>query len=91
MVVRGDVQRVLSLAQLFGWELSANPEVGVLMQFVNYIFILSSDCFAGHDEVVMKSLDTWRPLGVAGVSLSSEGDFVMILVIKVLVSDVLGH
>jgi len=32
MVVRGEVLPVLPLAQLIGWEQSANPEVGVLMQ-----------------------------------------------------------
>ncbi|MHB0927198.1 MAG: chemotaxis protein CheA [Gallionellaceae bacterium] len=91
MVVRGEVLPVLSLAQLIGWEQSANPEVGVLMQFGNNSFILSADGFAGHDDVVIKSLDTFRPKGVAGVTMSSEGDIVLILDIKELLSDVRGH
>jgi len=91
MVVRGEVLPVLPLAQLIGWEQSINPEVGVLMQFGNNSFILSADGFAGHDDVVIKSLDTFRPKGVAGVTMSSEGDIVLILDIKELLSDVRGH
>ncbi|MBW8077401.1 MAG: chemotaxis protein CheA, partial [Gallionella sp.] len=73
MVVRGEVLPVLPLAQLIGWESGAAPEVGVLMQVNNNSFILSADGFAGHDDVVIKSLDTFRPKGVAGVTMSSEG------------------
>ncbi|HEU0283456.1 MAG TPA: chemotaxis protein CheA [Gallionella sp.] len=91
MVVRGEVLPVLSLAQLIGWEQTDNPEVGVLMQFGSNSFILSADGFAGHDDVVIKSLDTFRPKGVAGVTMSSEGDIVLILDIKELLSDVRGH
>lgn len=91
MVVRGEVLPVLPLAQLIGWDASANPEVGVLMQFGNNSFILSADSFAGHDDVVIKSLDTFRPKGVAGVTMSSEGDIVLILDIKELLSDVQGR
>jgi two-component system chemotaxis sensor kinase CheA len=32
--------------------------------------------------VVIKSLDTFRPKGVAGVTMSSEGEIVLILDIK---------
>ena len=91
MVVRGEVLPVLPLAQLIGWEADRTPEVGVLMQFGNNSFILSADSFAGHDDVVIKSLDTFRPKGVAGVTMSSEGDIVLILDIKELLSDVKGR
>ncbi len=92
MVVRGEVLPVLPLAQLIGWNASdKEPEVGVLMQIGNNSFILSADGFAGHDDVVIKSLDTFRPKGVAGVTMSSEGDIVLILDIKELLSDIRGH
>jgi two-component system chemotaxis sensor kinase CheA len=91
MVVRGEVLPVLPLAQLIGWESGIAPEVGVLMQVGNNSFILSADGFAGHDDVVIKSLDTFRPKGVAGVTMSSEGDIVLILDIKELLSDVKGR
>jgi two-component system chemotaxis sensor kinase CheA len=88
MVVRGEVLPVLPLAQLIGWGQGGTSEVGVLMQFGNNSFILSADSFAGHDDVVIKSLDTFRPKGVAGVTMSSEGDIVLILDIKELLSDI---
>ncbi|HEX5338569.1 MAG TPA: chemotaxis protein CheA [Gallionella sp.] len=91
MVVRGEVLPVLPLSQLIGWEPSGTQEVGVLMQFGNNSFILSADGFAGHDDVVIKSLDTFRPKGVAGVTMSSEGDIVLILDIKELLGDIRGH
>lgn len=91
MVVRGEVLPVLPLAQLIGWDASDKEhEVGVLMQFGSSSFILSADGFAGHDDVVIKSIDTFRPKGVTGVTMSSEGDIVLILDIKELLSDVNG-
>ena len=91
MVVRGEVLPVLPLARLIGWEQGVEPEVGVLMQVGNNSFILSADGFAGHDDVVIKSLETFRPKGVAGVTMSSEGEIVLILDIKELLSDVRGN
>lgn len=82
LVVRGEVLPVMSLARLIGWEDNGQPEVGVLMQIGGSSFILSADGFAGHDDVVIKSLDTFRPKGVAGVTMSSEGEIVLILDIK---------
>lgn len=86
MVVRGEVLPVLSLAKLIGWEESGQSEVGVLMQMGNYSFILTADGFDGHDDVVIKSLDTFRPKGVAGVTMSSEGKIVLILDVKELLA-----
>jgi len=87
MVVRGEVLPVRSLASLIGWPDSGKSEVGVLMQVGNQSFILSADGFAGHDDVVIKSLDTFRPQGVAGVTMSSEGEIVLILDIKELLGE----
>ena len=58
------------------------------MQFANNSFILSAEGFAGHDDVVIKPLDTFRPRGVAGVTMSSEGDIVLILDIKELLGEI---
>ena len=91
MVVRGEVLPVLPLTQMIGWGNSDHSEVGVLMQFGSNSFILTADGFVGHEDVVIKSLDTFRPKGVAGVTMSSEGDIVLILDIKELLSDVRGH
>jgi two-component system chemotaxis sensor kinase CheA len=90
MVVRGEVLPVLPLTQLIGWGSNEKSEVGILMQFGNNSFILTADGFVGHEDVVIKSLDTFRPKGVAGVTMSSEGDIVLILDIKELLNDVRG-
>ena len=86
MIVRGEVLPVLSLAKLIDWPESGKSEVGVLMQMGSYSFILTADGFDGHDDVVIKSLDTFRPKGVAGVTMSSEGKIVMILDVKELLT-----
>jgi len=91
MIVRGEVLPVLPLTQLIGWGSSERSEVGVLMQFGSNCFILTADGFVGHEDVVIKSLDTFRPKGVSGVTMSSEGDIVLILDIKELLGDVRGR
>jgi two-component system chemotaxis sensor kinase CheA len=87
MVVRGEVLPVLSLASLIGWDQTGKPEMGVLMQIDKNSFILLADGVAGHDDVVIKSLDTFRPKGVAGVTMSSEGEIILILDIKELLGE----
>lgn len=87
MVVRGEVLPVIMLSDMIGWEPSEASEVGVLMQMENRSFILAADGFVGHDDVVIKSLDTFRPKGVAGVTMSSDGEIVLILDIKELLSE----
>ncbi|MBW8072566.1 MAG: chemotaxis protein CheA [Ferrovum sp.] len=82
LVVRGEILPMVSLAQLLHWEESNQAHTGVLMQVENQSFILSVDGFDGHDDVVIKSLDTFRPNGVAGVTMSSDGEIVLILDIK---------
>lgn len=91
MIVRGEVLPVLPLTQLIGWGSNDRSEVGVLMQFGSNSFILTADGFVGHEDVVIKSLDTFRPKGVAGVTMSSEGDIVLILDIKELLGDARGR
>jgi len=91
MVVRGEVLPVISLASLIGWEQTDKSEVGVLMQIEKNSFILSADGFAGHDDVVIKSLDTFRPKGVAGVTMSSEGEIVLILDVKELFASLINE
>ncbi len=82
IVLRGEVLPVLPLAGLIGWEPSDKSEVGVLLRVGANSFILTAEGFAGHDDVVIKSLDTFRPKGVAGVTMSSEGEIVLILDVK---------
>ena len=86
MIVRGEVIPVMSLAGLIGWQEHPGPKVGVLIQSAETQFILVVDSFTGRDDVVIKSLDAFRPKGVAGVTMSAEGEIVLILDVKELLS-----
>ena len=82
MVVRGEVLPILPLATMLGWEIDRTPEYGVLMQTAEQSFILAIDSFAGREDAVIKSLDDFRPKGVAGVTTLSNGQIVLILDMK---------
>ncbi|MBI4741953.1 MAG: chemotaxis protein CheA [Betaproteobacteria bacterium] len=87
LVVRGEILPVIALSRLLGWPQLQSPEYGVLMQTSDRSFILSVDSFAGRDDAVIKSLDDFRPRGVAGVTTLSNGQIVLILDMKELLSD----
>ena len=82
MVVRGEVLPIMPLATLLGWDQVQTPEYGVLMQSAEQSFILAIDSFAGREDAVIKSLDDFRPKGVAGVTTLSNGQIVLILDMK---------
>jgi two-component system chemotaxis sensor kinase CheA len=82
MVVRGEVLPIMPLSTLLGWEQVQTPEYGVLMQSAEQSFILAIDSFAGREDAVIKSLDDFRPKGVAGVTTLSNGQIVLILDMK---------
>lgn len=91
LVVRGEVLPVISLARLLGWPLTQYPEYGVFMQTAERSFILAVDSFAGRDDAVIKSLEDFRPRGVAGVTTLSNGQIVLILDMKELLADLGQH
>ena len=91
LVVRGEVLPVVALSRLLGWPQLQTPEYGVLMQTAERSFILSVDSFAGRDDAVIKSLDDFRPRGVAGVTTLSNGQIVLILDMKELLTDINAH
>nr|MBL8412377.1 chemotaxis protein CheA [Dechloromonas sp.] len=91
LVVRGEVLPVISLARLLGWPLTQYPEYGVFMQTAERSFILGVDSFAGRDDAVIKSLEDFRPKGVAGVTTLSNGQIVLILDMKELLADLGQH
>ena len=91
LVVRGEVLPVISLASMLGWPLERYPEYGVFMQTTERSFILGVDSFAGRDDAVIKSLEDFRPKGVAGVTTLSNGQIVLILDMKELLADLGQH
>ena len=91
LVVRGEVLPVVALSRLLGWPQLQTPEYGVLMQTAERSFILSVDSFAGRDDAVIKSLDDFRLRGLAGVTTLSNGQIVLILDMKELLTDLNAH
>jgi two-component system chemotaxis sensor kinase CheA len=87
MVVRGEVMPIYPLNYLLGWVPERIPEYGVLMQTAEQTFILAIDGFMGREDAVIKSLEDFRPKGVAGVTTLSNGQIVLILDIKELLGD----
>lgn len=87
MVVRGEVLPILPLSALLGWPQERPPEYGVLMHTAELSFILAIDSFAGREDAVIKSLDDFRPKGVAGVTTLSNGQIVLILDMKELLGN----
>ena len=88
MVVRGEVMPIYPIAHLLGWTPEQVPEYGVLMQTADHTFILAIDGFMGREDAVIKSLEDFRPKGVAGVTTLSNGQIVLILDMKELLADV---
>jgi len=86
MMVRGEVLPLLPLCSLLGWVPERVPEYGVLMQATDTSFILAIDGFAGREDAVIKSLEGFRPKGVAGVTTLSNGQIVLILDMKELLT-----
>ncbi len=79
LVVRDEILPIRSLSSLLGWEDHGMPTYGVLMQSAENSFILGIDSFIGRDDVVIKPLQNIRPRGIAGATLSGEGDVVLVL------------
>ncbi|HUY02916.1 MAG TPA: chemotaxis protein CheA [Rhodocyclaceae bacterium] len=86
LVVRGEVLPMLPLSTLLGWPQERVPEYGVLMQTTEASFILAVDSFAGREDAVIKSLEDFRPKGVAGVTTLPNGQIVLILDMKELLA-----
>jgi two-component system, chemotaxis family, sensor kinase CheA len=86
MVVRGEVMPIYTLRGLLGWAADGIPEYGVLMQTAEHAFILAIDGFMGREDAVIKSLEDFRPKGVAGVTTLSNGQIVLILDMKEILS-----
>jgi two-component system chemotaxis sensor kinase CheA len=87
MVVRGEVMPLYPISHLLGWSAEKVPEYGVLMQTSEQTFILAIDGFMGREDAVIKSLEDFRPKGVAGVTTLSNGQIVLILDMKELLAD----
>jgi two-component system chemotaxis sensor kinase CheA len=79
IVVRSQVLSVRSLGSLLGWESSAPPAYGIVMQCRQICFVLAVEDYVGREDVVIKPLADIKPSGVAGATLAGDGSVVLIL------------
>ncbi|MEO1765870.1 chemotaxis protein CheA [Thiobacter aerophilum] len=86
LVVRDEVLPVKTLAGIIGWPEEGPPSFGVLMQSGESTFVLAIDGFIGRDDVVIKPLQGIKPHGVAGATLSGDGQVVLVLDMEALLS-----
>ncbi len=89
LVVRGEVIPLLDLATLIGKETKNKNKVGVLAISGNKKCILAVDTLVGQDEVMIKPLEGVKPAGVAGATLSGEGELVLVLELRELLDKML--
>lgn len=76
--MRGEVLPVIDLAPLLGRERDEGA-IGLVIQMAARALVLAVDSFVGQDEVVIKALDGFKPRGVAGATLASDGALVLVL------------
>jgi two-component system chemotaxis sensor kinase CheA len=78
IVIRGEVLPVIGLADLLQVERGPGG-VGLVIHEGGGSLVLSVDGFVGQDEVMIKTLDKFRPKGVAGATQSGDGALVLVL------------
>jgi two-component system chemotaxis sensor kinase CheA len=87
--VRGEVLPVLELRALLGKTAGGEGSgtIGVVATSGGQTFILAVDRLYGQDDVVIKPLAGFKPKGVAGATVSSEGVLVLVLEMRELMGE----
>jgi two-component system chemotaxis sensor kinase CheA len=87
--VRGEVLPVLELGTLLGKPAGGegSGSIGVVATSSGQTFILTVDRLYGQDDVVIKPLAGFKPRGVAGATVSSEGVLVLVLEMRELMGE----
>jgi two-component system chemotaxis sensor kinase CheA len=87
--VRGEVLPVLELGTLLGKAArgEGSGSIGVVATNGGQTFILTVDRLYGQDDVVIKPLAGFKPRGVAGATVSSEGVLVLVLEMRELMGE----
>jgi two-component system chemotaxis sensor kinase CheA len=87
VVVRGEIIPVVPMARILGWEKFEKPKHGIVMTVQEKVFMLGVDTAEGREDAVIKSLDSYRPKGIAGVTTLATGEIVLITDMKELFND----
>lgn len=86
VVLRGEVMPYHCLAQILGRHRPGPAPVGVLVGSGDTSCVIGVDGFMGQDEVMIKPLEGVKPRGVAGATMSGDGELVLLLELR----DLLG-
>jgi two-component system chemotaxis sensor kinase CheA len=78
MMVRGEALPIVDVAALLGRNRD-RAEIGIVVHHSEHTMVLAVDSFVGQDEVVIKALEGFKPRGVAGATLASDGALVLVL------------
>lgn len=85
--LRGEIIRVMDLSELLGWGASETATVAALVDLGRGNRVaLRAEGFIGREEVMVKSLEGTKPKGVSGVMVDAQGEIVLILDLKELLS-----
>jgi two-component system, chemotaxis family, sensor kinase CheA len=82
VLLRGEVMPYHCLAELLGRTRPGPAPVGVLVGSGEYSCVIGVDGFMGQDEVMIKPLEGVKPRGVAGATLSGDGELVLMLELR---------
>lgn len=87
LVLRGEIIPIVPMAKILGWENFEPPQHGIVMTVQEKVFMLGVDSAEGREDAVIKSLDSYRPKGIAGVTTLATGEIVLITDMKELFKD----
>jgi len=84
--LRGEVMPVVDVAAALERP-GDGGSVGILCHLGAQSLVLAVDSFVGQDEVVIKAFEGFKPKGVAGATLASDGTLVLVLDLSELLQD----
>lgn len=87
MSVRDEVLPLIPLETLLGWEQAGNMRYGIVIHVGQQRMIIGIGEFVGRDDVVIKPVQGMKVRGIAGATLSGEGDVILIVDIEELLRD----
>jgi two-component system, chemotaxis family, sensor kinase CheA len=82
VLLRGEVMPYFCLADLLGRSREGAAPLGVLLGAGEQTYVIGVDGFMGQDEVMIKPLEGVKPKGVAGATLSGDGELVLLLELR---------
>ncbi|MCS7000496.1 MAG: chemotaxis protein CheA [Bacteroidota bacterium] len=76
--VRDELLPLLPIALLLGWECIQPPRYGIVVHVGEQKLVLGIEAFVGRDDVVIKPIEGLKVNGIAGATLSGEGEVILI-------------